>query len=259
MTTISLDSIVKNILLKRRYPIHYYLDFLIPAKDGLRELFFDNAIGTIRYVILPLNSINQGTIPNDYSDWTGVYVRLGQYLQPLTEDDSLDTIPNYDADFVEQPYTSGVATQTSQSQTNFWPLGGLSPYWYTVNWNSLGENIGRNFGGVGAMADTFKIDTARNIIKVNEALDVTEVVLYYIGNGLDGDSATKVHVYSQAAIEAYCLWQFKENNRTYSEGEAQVAKRDFEQQAQILRARLSDVSIDRLKRIVQGNSISIKY
>lgn len=254
---ISIDQIVKNILLKRRYPLHYYLDFIIPAKDCLRELSFDLPMETLRYQIITLNSINQGDLPDDYHDWARVSARVGQYLHPLVEDNSLDTIPNFDSEFTEQPYSSGVATETGAANSLY--TGYAAPYWFTTNWNSFGENTGRQFGGVGTMADTFKIDKKRNIIKINEALSITEIVLEYIGNGLDADSATHVNAYAQNCVEAYSMWQFKENNRTYSAGESEVARQLYIQERQILTARLSDLTMDKMKRIAQGSAIAIKY
>lgn len=257
MTVTSLNQIVNNILLKRRYPIHFYLDFLISAKDGLREICFDEDMKTLRYQIITLNSINIGELPNDFVDHARVFVRINQYLHPLVEDNSLDTIPNYDSDFTEQPYSSGVATETTAINTLY--TGYAAPYWYMTNWNNFGENTGRQFGGVGTMADTFKIDTTRNIIKVNEYLSVLEIVLVYIGNGLDADSATHINAYAQNCIEAYCMWQFKENNRTYNNNDAEIARQQYITERGILRARLSDLTLDKMKRIAQGNAIAIKY
>jgi hypothetical protein len=257
MTTISLDQAVKNILLKRRYSIHWYLDFLVPAKDFLRNLSMDLPINPVQYKVLELNTNHAITIPDDYVDWVGVYARRGQYLVPLTEDDSLSLVPNFDSEFVIQPFSQGIATDTSAEATAY--TGALGSYGLMVNWNEFGENLGRQFGGVGSYSDTFRENKRRNEIKINDNLCISHFVLEYIGNGLDVDSASKINAYCQDAIEAYCMWQFKENNRTYSAGEAQVAKRDYEQQVQILRARLSDITVDKLKRIAQGNSISVKY
>lgn len=256
-SVVSLDQIVKNILLKRRYPLHYYLDFIIPAKDCLRELSFDLPMETLRYQIITLNSINQGELPNDYTDWARVSARVNQYLHPLVEDNSLDTIPNYDSEFTEQPYSSGVATDTAATTSLY--TGYAAPYWFTTNWNSFGENTGRQFGGVGAMADTFKIDKRRNIIKINEYLSVTEIVLEYIGSGIDADSATHIHPYAQNCVESYCLWQFYLHNRTYSQNEADDMEAKYNNEVLKLRARFSDLTLDKFKRIAQGNAIAIKY
>lgn len=257
MKVISLSQIVKNILIKRGYPIHYYLQFLLYSRDGLREISFDDDINTLRYKLITLDSNSIGELPNDYSDWARVTVRIDQYLRPLVEDSALDTIPNYDSEFVEQPYTEGIASDSNTAAV--WYNGYLSPLWKGVNWNSYGENIGRQFGGLGARSDTFKIDRNRNIIKVNEYLSVTEVVLEYIGDGTDSDSSTHINAYAQNCIEAYAMWQFKEHNRTYSASEAEMERQRYAQERQILRARLSDLTLDRLKRIVQGNSVAVKY
>lgn len=254
MTVVSLNSIVNNILLKRKYPIHYYLEFLVNAKDCLREISFDD-VQTLRYKVLQLNDNHAIEIPSDYVDYTRVSVMIGQHLQPLVEDSRLNLVPNYDSSFEIQPYSEGVATDTDTVSY----AGYYAPYWWMVNYNAFGENTGRQFGGIGAFADTFSVNKPRNEIKINESLDITQVVLEYIGNGLDADSATHIDAYAQATIEAYCMWMFKENNRTYSAGEANVAKQEYINQRQILRARLSDLSIDKMRRIVQRNAIAIKY
>lgn len=257
MTTISLHSIVYNLLLRRRYPIHYYLDFLIPAKDCLRQLSIDGEVDAVRMQCLPLNDNHAIDIPNDYVDWIEVGYRNGQYTQPLIEDNSLSLIPNFDSNFVIQPYSEGIATSPQlPAPSNYgWGTG----YWWTVNWNNFGENLGRQFGGVGGMGDTFRENKARNEIKINESLRVSEIVLTYGSSGMDADSATHIDIQAQDTIESYCMWQFKENNRTYSDGAAAIAKQEYIDQRKILRARKSDLTIDKLKRIVQINSISIKY
>lgn len=239
--------------------MHYYIEYLVSAKDCLRELSFDLPINPVQYKVLELNNNHSIILPDDYVDYVGVYARRGQFLVPLVPDDSLNLVPNFDSDFNIQPYSAGVATATAlENQANAF-TGVLSAYWWMVNWDSFGENLGRQFGGVGNYTDTFRENKRRNEIKINEDLSITHCILEYIGNGLDVDSASKINAYCQASIEAYCMWQFKENNRTYSEGEAQVAKRDYEQQVLILRGRLSDLTIDKFKRIAQANSIAVKY
>ena len=259
MNVRSLDSIVKYILNKRRYSLHWYLEFLLYCKEGLGEIALDD-IQVLRYKVLTLNDNNALDLPNDYVDICRLSARFDQYLYPLVEDNALDLVPNYDSTFNIQPYSQGIASQSNTANsTGLYLYGYYKPYWFMTNWNNWGENIGRMFGGVGAMADTFRVNKARNEIKVNENLNCNEYVLEYIGDGTDADSATHIEVYARAAIEAYAMWQFKENNRTYSEGEAQVAKQDYMQQRMILRARVSDLTVDKLKRIVQQNSLGVKY
>jgi len=257
MTVTSLHSIVCNMILKRRYPVHYYLEFLLYAKECLAELSMDERFENIRYKVCQLNDNHALELPNDYLDYVAVGVRVGGYVKPLVEDDTLDLIPNYDSNFDIQSYINGVATEENQQLTYY--NGFLTPLWFMTNWNAFGENTGRLFGGVGNYVDTFKVNKARNEIKINDYLTFTEYVITYISDGTDSDSATHINNYAAATIRAYIMWQFKENNRTYSKSEALVEREQYRSERKILRARLSDLSIDKLKRIVQKNNIAIKY
>jgi len=254
MTVISLHQICTNLILRRKYSWHWYIEFLVYAKDGLATLAKDYEIICGRYQKLPLNSNHAIVLPNDYMDWTSVSIMAGQRLHPLVEESSLNLVPNYDSSFDIQPYSSGVATDTASQQFT----GYLSPYWWAVNWNNYGENTGRMFGGTGARIDTFKENRARNEIKINEDLDITEAVLGYASNGMDADSSTHIDWYAKDVLEQYCMWQFKENNRTYSAGEAEAERQKWIQQVLIYRAEKSDLTVDRLKRIANGNAIAVK-
>lgn len=260
MTVVSLDQITKDILLKRGLGLHWYMQFMVYAAAGFRELCLDEDVQGIRYKVLPLrqdtDGYNVASLPADYVDWAKVSVRIGQYLHPLVEDRALDLVPNYDSNFEVQPYASGVQSQSSSEAL----FGYNAPNWWMVNTNAFGEDLGRQFGGVGGMADTFKIDKARNEIKINEDLtSVTEIVLEYISNGMDADSASHIDAYAQSCIEAFAMWQYKLHSRSYGDGEAQRAYNDYVSERGILRARLSDLTMEKLKRIVQSNSIRTKY
>lgn len=259
MVVVSLDKIVKNILLKRGYPMHYYLQFLVYSKDGLREMAMDEPIITTRYKVCAVNTNNAIVIPNDYLDYTKISVRIGQFIKPLIEDNTLDLVPNYDSNFDIQPYNQGVQSQDNSSQLAPIYSGYSAPYWWMVNYNTFGENLGRQFGGVAGQTDTFRVNKARNEIKINEDFWCTEILLEYIGNGMDADSATHIDPYAEFAIEAFAMWQHKSHNRTYSASEAELARQEYVNQRQIMRARISDITIDRLKRIVQHNSVAVKY
>lgn len=266
MTTISLDQIVKNILMKRNYSNHWYIDFMVYCKDIMREIAFDQPIFSVRQCVLPVDqtvgsqNYSRVNLPNDYQDYCRVSAWCDQYFRPLVEDNNLQLIPNYDSSFDVQPYATGIASNpATNNDTVFYPSGYISAYWWVVNWNSFGENLGRFFGGVGAMPDTFRVDKRANQIKINENLFVNNIVLEYISDGMDADSATQIDSYAQMAIEAGAMWQFYLHSRTYSQNEAEAMYQHYIAEREILRARLSDITIEKLKRIVQGNAIGIKY
>lgn len=258
MTTVSLKQIVNNILMKRNYPVHYTIDFLVYAKNCLRELTFDDLL-IYNVKCLPLTNYNAIKIPPDYQDYVSVNVMVGQQLRPLVEDESLNPLYNYSTTFVPQPYpvasNNGTTSQTNQVGNTVVGNPFFFNAWLTVHWNDYGENTGRYFGGV-PYSDTFKVMKLRNEIQINQNLSFQNVVLVYISNGQTVDSATHIDGYAQETIEAYCMWQFKENNRTYSDGAAQVAKQEYIDQRKILRARLSNLTIGKLKRIVNKTTIA---
>lgn len=258
MTTTSLDAIVNNLLLQRRYSLHWYLEFLLYTKQCVEELGFDGEIETLRAVVLPLNSNHAIQIPNDYVDWVRVSLFIDGYIHPLVPDDSLNLIPNYDENFDIQPYSSGVASINSTAEPPiYYPSGTASAYFWSNNWNMFGENLGRMFGGT-IQYDTFRENRARNEIKINELLNINYVLLEYQGNGLSADNATQIDVRAASTIREYSMWKFKENNRTYSSSEANMSYMQYVAERQKLRARKSDLTIDLIRRIVQQNSIGVK-
>ena len=258
MTLTSLDAIVKNILLKRGYGLQWYLDFLVYCKDGMREIGFDDGIFSVRYAALPVvQDDNKVELPNDYQDYTRVSAWVDGYLRPLVENNNLQLVPNYNSTFEEQPYSNGVAIATPQQQNLLYSNNMMTPYWYVVNWNNFGENTGRMFGGIGNYIDGFRIDKARNKIKIDDNLFIENIALEYISDGMDSDSATQIDSYAQAAIEAFAMWQFYLHNR--SQNEAMAMYQLYTNERAVLRGRLSDLTIDKLKRVVQQNNIRIKY
>ncbi len=143
---------------------------------------------------------------------------------------------------------SQIAYPEITDETNEW---GLPVQWWGINTNTRGENTGGYFGiGAGSEPDTFTIVEERNVIKLNQRITDSKIVLQYISDGSFSNAATLIPVYAQKTIEAYSDWQFKETSKSYGAGDAQLAKRYFERQHEILRARKNDLSPDILIRII---------
>jgi len=253
MVTTSLDKIVRNVLLRKGYPIHYYMQALLYSKDCLRQLVEDD-LQIVNTQIMPVDqTTNMIDIPSDYLDYIVVGLPVGQSVKPLVESDSLNELNNYDSNFQPTTYRSTTANSNGSTNALYGPYGFTQ--WFVTHYNNFGENTGRFAGGI-AYNDTFKIIKKLNKIKINEALSVTNIVIVYISDGMNSNTATLITPYAQDCIEAYILWQFKEQNRTYGLGERKVAEDEYINQRRILRARLSDVNMQVLKRIVHRNSIA---
>jgi len=251
MVTTSLDYITRNILLKRNYPIHYYLQFLLFCREALSEISMDD-LQVINYINLPVNSYNACNLPNDFLDEVNVLLPIGQKLRPLVKDTSITPLNNFDSNFNIITYQAAAAqSPASLIYNNVF----LSAIFNSTSFNSYGEPVGKFFGiGAASPADTYNIIKSRNQIQLNESLVTSNVVLEYLGNGTSANAITQITPYAERTIDAYAMWKFKENNRTYSAGEAGQAEQLYIKERLILRARMSDITINGIRRIIQRNS-----
>jgi len=80
----TLDTVVKGYLLQKKYPIHFYIDFLVYASRCFEEIHMDS-IANIRTARIPVNDYNAARLPDDYMDWTKIGVENGQFVKPLIQ------------------------------------------------------------------------------------------------------------------------------------------------------------------------------
>jgi len=248
MTTVTLDQIVRNFIMKRGYTIHWWCPFMIYSKDCLRILSEDD-LKVINTVKLPVDtSTNAVELPNDYLDYVNVGVQCGQNVKPLVETDKINPLVAMTSTFTPTTYGSIQSNTTNQVF-----YGGLYPFYYnSVMWNDYGEPIGRLFGlGAGVQDDVFSIFPERNQIQLTEKISVDHIILQYISDGMNSDAATKINPYAYETIDAFICYQMKSNTRTYSQGEAELAKQEYITQRQILRARMSDLNSETFTRLLQ--------
>lgn len=254
MVTISLDQITRNVLLRKGYSLHFYMSCILYAKDCLRQLVEDD-LQVLNTKILPIDlTSNTAELPSDFLDNVLVAIRSGQNIIPLVESTSSDNLLNYNSDFELTKFSSANVTDLPANVNMLYGPYGFGQ-WFTTHYNNFGENVGRFFGGI-AYYDTYKILRHLNKIKLNEALTFCDIVMVYISNGMDSSTATRITPYAQDTIESYIYYQLKLNNRTSNLGEIQMAEQDYISQRKILRARMSDLSLQQLKRIVHRNNIA---
>lgn len=248
MVTQSLDSIVRSTLLRKGYSIHWYLDALIAARDCFREINFDD-LAIINTKILVLDDAFQAILPDDFADAVECSVMVGQYLRPLVPVKNMNPIIHRDT--VGNPDTWDNTNIEDGTIFNSLSAG---YFWRTITWNEYGENVGRLFGYNDSYTDTYQIFRKEKRMQVNYQVGVDRIVLKYISDGMDVDAASHVDVYATKTIEEYIMWQFKEMNRSYGEGEKMRAQRLYEREREKLRARMANWNIAQIKRIAQKNN-----
>lgn len=232
----SLDQTARSMLLQRGYPIHWYIDFIKYGSDGLRELTFDS-LRVINSAKLAVNSYKAVTLPCDYVDFVNLGSAIGQFVHPLSQG-PINRLNNFDDTGKKIPY-SNVVTDVPFTEIP----GSIA---FANSFNVLGEHIGGVYNhNPGKSVGIFRELPERNEIQLDSCSQYDFVILDYISDGATctcgcecgSDSATKIHPYAIAAIEAYIDWKMKSFNRSYNAGEVQQAKLEYISQHKILRAR----------------------
>jgi hypothetical protein len=119
---------------------------------------------------------------------------------------------------------------------------------YLANSAYMGGQYG--FGG-GVMPNSFRIIPQMDKIQFDPGVEVSEVYMEYIAEGLEVNSTTYVHPYSVQAIIDYILWKYKDRTKRYNRLEVAEQKREFYASVRLLRAKtdkLTPVDIGRQAR-----------
>ncbi len=237
----TLDKIVRRNLLAKRMPLHYYIEYMVHASTCLRELTFDS-LKIINTVELELNDYYAADLPCDYLDWTKVGIKMGQFVQPITQRDSINRLHAYNN---QGQITTYQDPGTFNLDFPFWP-----GYWMFQNIDDLGENLGRLYGyNTGIVPDGFKILKERNQIQFLESSRDCTYVLEYISDGQTSDNATQVEQYAWSTIEAYINWKRSVN----ADSDVSPESRNYLNQRRLLRARMSELTLYDLRQIIYRN------
>jgi hypothetical protein len=181
-------------------------------------------------------------LPCDYLDWTKVGLKMGQFVQPITQRDSINRLHAYNNQGQIVTYQDPA---TWNMTFPFWP-----GYWMFQNVSDLGENLGRLYGwNPGIVPDGFKVLKERNQIQFTESMRSTTVVLEYISDGQTSDNATQIDQYAWSTIEAFINWKRSAN----ADSDVSPESRNYLNQRRMLRARMSELTLVELRQILYRN------
>jgi len=235
MTYVVLDGVVKSVLLRRGYPMHFYLQFLKYATDCVRELGY-STFKTVQTTIILADDYGQVALPENYEKWIRVGLLNGQHVRPLVQGQGFYRQLVTDTEGNPQPYST-----QNHAYTGGWSW--LNSWLYNVN--EYGEATGGYFGrGMGYEMDMFEEIPERNVIQVSQELAGHYIVLDYTPNVAHPDNLSRVPQMAQATIEQYIIWQMKEHGRHYSKNEAKDEERMYFDQLRHLKARLQPMTAD---------------
>lgn len=241
----SLDSIVKETLLDKGYPIHYYMRFLGYAVGCLRELNWDT-LTTLKSREIAVNSYNAFEIPCDYVDIVKMGDIIGGQIAPWFRDDTLTLELKKDENGETVPHQDTFGNMNVRDITDYYP---------GVYTNDLGEFRGRAFNtGAGWTPYRYKIMPERNQIQLANKPQDGKIILEYITDGLTCDASNMVHPYATEAIKLWIAWKNKENNpRLHGAGDRQMAEAQYYNELRKLRARLAPWTQHDIVNMLRGS------
>jgi len=249
MKWINLDMIVTGLLLEKRYPIQYYIQFLYLASRGYQTIHFSSLANT-KTLKLPVNSYNAIELPCDFLDWVKVGVAHGQLVQALSERRGITRLNNFDDSGNKITFGKDNLNGVEESAMDATFFRGYQQFY-----NENGEFTGRMFGVAnGENAQTFRLAPERNEIQLHEGLRVKDIILQYTTDGSSIDNATMITPYARAVIEAYIIWKMKEANRSIGLGERAEAKRQYGLELALFRAQMFPLTRQGIYATVRKNT-----
>lgn len=244
MVLVSLDSIIRRVLVSKGLPLHYYVELMVHASTAVRELTFDS-LQVFNTTTLTLNSYFAADLPCDFVDDILVGIPVGQFLQTQTKRDNISPLRNQSAtDGSYIPY----GTPTSANVFDFfgfWP----GWFWYS-NMDDLGENVGRYFGiDSGATSNGYQIFRERGQIQFTETFASTDAVLIYLSDGQTLDNCSQITPLAFACIEAFINWKRSKNADIEKSAEAY----SWANQRRLFRARMNQLTLADLRQTLYSN------
>lgn len=251
MSYTSADQITRGMLFKKSLPIHWFAQHLKYVLDAIQELNYDT-LKVVNSVVLSINpNGNFALLPDDFEDYTLIGIPRGQFIQPMVQQESISRLPNMNLTGQVIDY----GTPNNAVDFGFFP-----GWWMFQTIDDLGENVGRLYGwNSGNTRNSFKVIKERGIIQVNERFPGSKISLEYIGDGRSPDSATKVTPQARACIESHANHQMELDRIKGNPAMIQIKEREFARQWRMLRARLSDATIEDIKQtLYKAYSLTVK-
>ncbi len=223
MLTYNLDHIVKSLLLKRGYSIHFYYEFLKHATDGMRFLN-TTTIGQVNSVRLTPNAYKAVPTPCDFVDWVRVGFEGGERVRPLIYDGSLNRMKHYENN-VALPYFTPIGEHPGEILDQY----GIG---------DMRVSFGRRTDGGDYR---FCVRKERKEIQLSADYPLDYVLVDYISDGLRADAATTIDPRAQQCLEQWMRWRYAEGKRNNA-AEAREEERKFKDEFKMLRAMLNNLT-----------------
>lgn len=242
MQTKTIDSIVREALMDRGFPIHYYLPFLHHALRCSEELARDFNLGkNVKELRFTVNSYNRIVLPSDVADVVNVFGLVGgerkEYSlnESLTLDYKLDGVtkkPWLEADTTLPDFhnssSSALLEQTSAVEypTVFYP----------------DDNVDYEYN----------VDLTNSEVVFGPRMNATEVYVRYVSKFVSTSVANTIHPYANPVIHAYIDWKHESANGT---AQSRIMEKEsrYKNERRLFRAAMNPLTVGQLYNILVTN------
>jgi hypothetical protein len=208
MVVTNLDIICRRWLLERSLPIHFYSEALYHSATCL-QLLTQDTLQVVNSANLPVDSVGNVMLPDDFDEDLSVCIPSGQALVALPKQDWITPLRIHDTtsgDFVKYNELQDDDAEGEVSYFGF--TGGWSYYW---NIDAYGGFLGRQFGSHGGTYAGYKVFREQRRIQMTEGFANSNVVLLYISDGQSVDNASQIDTKATQCIKSYIDWQRSPN------------------------------------------------
>lgn len=239
METRTLNKVVRDKLMSIGYPIHYYLPVLHHAQQCLDELSQQfNFGGNVKEVKLTPLSYGRIDIPVDAIDIISVFGVVAGERKEFVLNPNLTLFQKLDG----VTPVKWLESDTSLSEYNSTGSSGLleqtSPY-----------EIPTIYYPDGQVNYEYTIDQSTSHIIFGPRVEVTEIYMRYLSNGVSGTAANLVHPYAVETLHAYIDWKLSESERR-AQSETMRKESSYYNQKRLLRAKMNPLTLSQLYHIL---------
>lgn len=234
---ITLNSIIRRNLAKRKLPLHYYSPMLVIAKEGLDEMHF-HSLQKVERVVLDVDAtLMTADLPADYVEAVAVGVEVGDKVRPIGYNHRINA-----RDDENVPY---------ESESDLYAFGttGIVNGQVGMNHNEYGDYLGKNYGRPVTFTDAYTINRELGEIRIDNDSDITAIHLVYITMPKKISDKSVIHPFAKQALDDYIDWQWAIYNK---EKDQELRRRDFFNSWRILRGSLNKLTTVEIKRVVRN-------
>lgn len=220
MVTVTLDEVIRKTLNKQGLPLHYYIKYLVIARDGLRELNF-SILPCEKTEELVLDANKECILPVDFVGEVALYKAEGDKLIEIPHNSLISSYDNTEPFGISDPiFSAGEGV----------PL-------YADEFRS---DVGRQFGQIYPRVNGYRILTELNKIRVDNTSDLEKVYLKYVTMPQRVNNKTLIHPFIEPAIVAYINWQV---SQYAGDRDMLVKRQEFYNQRRLAKSNLNRVNI----------------